>query len=387
MSSFESSFASEALNPDGFLVLRPDGGGNEAPDDFVCEYANPAAQALLGDRLEGAAILATRRTWGGLRAAWEMTLSTGLRSEHLIHWETGSGVHTLRFRAARAPEGRLYVWLDAQSRLAVGAARSDQALGTTAEESLRRTSALFQAVMQGSTDAIYTKNLEGQYTRINAAGARLMGRTVEEVVGHTDAELWPDEARASVAHDREVLAFRQTLTYEEAQSGGRVWLSTKGVLRDEQGRVFGLFGISRDITERKRMEEALHQEKARLQQALSAASVALFDLRMPQGLLRWGPGAAALLGQPSLPAEEPLMALLARLPPEDRLAMATRLAPSARLPLKLSLDFRVVGARGELRRLALWGEVHAGDGQEQRLLGVVVDLTQRSLTPPSDMAA
>ncbi|RKH71399.1 PAS domain S-box protein [Corallococcus aberystwythensis] len=373
-SSSASNFATEALNPDGFLVLRP-----QAPDDFLCEYANPAAQALLGDGLEGTAFLATRRTWAGLRSAWGMTLSTGLRSEQWIHGDPGSGMHTLRIRAARAPEGRLYVWLD----------DSSSQPPVAAPEPLRDTSALFQAVMQGSTDAIYTKNLAGQYTRINAAGARLMGRTMEEVVGHTDAELWPDEARASVAHDREVMAFRRTFTYEEAQSGhpGRVWLSTKGVLLDDQGRVFGLFGISRDITERKRMEEALHHNEARLQQALSAASATLFDLRMPEGLLRWGPGAAALLGQPSLPAEEPLTALLARLHPEDRMTVAARLASPARPAVKLALGLRVVGARGEVRRLTLWGEARAGDGQEARLLGVLVDMTRWSLAPPSEVAA
>ncbi|WP_375756500.1 PAS domain-containing protein [Corallococcus exercitus] len=493
-SSPASPFAIEALNPDGFLVLRPEGGRPDAPDDFLCEYANPAAQALLGDGLEDAPFLATRRTWMGLRAAWGMTLATGLRSEQWVHWDTGSRMHTLRVRAARARDGRLYVWLTEQAlephatpgamseldlcaaavehlpdacialdgrfqvRMANPAAErllgqphdrlegrvlwemveEEQdlplrqpllhalATGQSTEfeaalapsrrfvrvrgipvasglllyledtspqrrvgESPRHASALFHAVMHGSTDAIYTKNLEGQYTRINAAGAQLMGRKVEEVVGHTDAELWPAEARASVAHDREVLAFRRTLTYEEAQSGqpGRVWLSTKGVLRDEQGRVFGLFGISRDITERKRMEEALHQNEARLQQALRAASVTLFDLRMPEGLLRWGPGAAELLGQPSLPPEEPLAALLARLHPEDRMAVAARLASSTRPPVKLALDFRVVGARGEVRRLTLWGEAHAGDAREQRISGVLVDMTRRTLAPPSEVAA
>ncbi|MBN8229260.1 PAS domain-containing protein [Corallococcus macrosporus] len=370
-SSSASNFAIEALNPDGFLVLRP-----EAPDDFLCEYANPAAQTLLGHGLENALFLSTRRAWLGLRAAWGMTLDTGLRSEQWIHWDTGSGVHTLRVRAARAPEGRLYVWLTEQPQ--EHRAPPPGPDPRRDEASSRYATALFQAVMQGSTDAIYTKNLEGQYTRINAAGAQLMGRTVEEVVGRTDAELWPAEARASVAHDREVMAFRRTLTYEEAQSGqpGRVWLSTKGVLQDEQGRVFGLFGISRDITERKRLE-----------QSLRAASVTLFDLRMPEGLLRWGPGAAELLGHPSLPSEEPLTALLARLHPEDRMTVAARLTSSTRTPVKLALDFRVVGARGEVRSLTLWGEAHADDAREQRIIGVLVDLTWRTLAPPSGVAA
>ncbi|WP_158623377.1 PAS domain-containing protein [Corallococcus sp. CA053C] len=484
-------FASEALNPDGFLVLRPVGDVPELPEDFTCEYANPSAQALLGDSLVGEPFLASRPTWKGLRATWGATRVTGLRSEHLLRWDTGSGVHTLRVRAARARDGTLYVWLSDLSwevRASVDAmpeqdllvaalehlpeafvaldgqfqvrrvnraaeqllgrpreqlegqllwglvegepdvplrqpllralvtgqptefdtspGTSQQTLHVTAvptasglllylkntsrqhrgEEALRRASALFQAVMQGCPDALYTKNLEGRYTRINAAGAKLMGRQVEEVLGHTDEELWPDEARASMAHDREVLAFRRTLTYEEAQSG-RVWLSTKGVLRDEQGQVFGLFGISRDISERKRMEEALRQNEVRLQQALAAASVTLFDLRMPEGLLRWERDAATLLGQEALAPEEPLAALLARVHPEDRLSVAERLHHWTRIPGEVTLDFRVLDTRGGIRRLTLWGRARTEDGRVQRIIGILVDMTRRSPESPAGMVA
>jgi len=66
-----------------------------------------------------------------------------------------------------------------------------------------------------------------------------------------------------VAHDRAVFDSGQTATYEDADGGpgfGCIWQTIKGVLRQPDGAVHGLFGISRDITARRRQEEEREQE-------------------------------------------------------------------------------------------------------------------------------
>ncbi|NMO19190.1 PAS domain-containing protein [Pyxidicoccus fallax] len=494
MDSSANRYTLEALNPDGFLALRPRGERAAAPDDFLCDYANPAAEALLGPGLAGQPLLAGRPALAGMLAPWSTTVSTGERTEHAFSWGEGEAARQVRARAVRMEDGRLAVWLaditeearfvvDAEAfeermsayvecmpdaflaldggfrvRHANRAAEKllgfsrDELLGRSlwdayaegpestlrrqlqralstgrtvefeeclathqvhlratavpasggllvyladitqrrrTEDALRRTSALFTAVLQGCTDAIYTKDLAGRYTRINAAGARLMGKTVEEVVGHTDAELWPEEARTTTSHDREVLAFRHTFTYEESQRGPkqRVWLSTKGVLKDDTGTVFGLFGISRDITERKAMEEALRRNEARMLQALSAASLTLFDLRLPEGVLHWERNAAALFGQAELPGEETLGTFLSRVHPEDRLGVAERLARCAEAPGEVVLDYRVTLPDGQVRRQALRARSRAEDGRIGRVLGVLADITQRQPGTPGVIQA
>src|SRR5688500_16434109 len=52
---------------------------------------------------------------------------------------------------------------------------------------------LFRAIVEGTTDAVFVKDMDGRYTMINAAGARMLGRTPAEVVGRTDADLMPPE--------------------------------------------------------------------------------------------------------------------------------------------------------------------------------------------------
>lgn len=158
-----------------------------------------------------------------------------------------------------------------------------------AREELRRTSEIFRSILEGTTDAIYTKDLKGRYTLINSAGAKAVGYTVESLVGKTDQELFaPEVAKANAANDREVFAFGRTVTYEDAQpgvEGPRVWLSTKGVLRDSEGKVCGLFGISRDITQRKWAEEESRKHSEFQEQLMGIVS---HDIRSPLGaIMNW----------------------------------------------------------------------------------------------------
>jgi PAS domain S-box-containing protein len=157
------------------------------------------------------------------------------------------------------------------------------------EEALHQADALLRAVAEGTTDAIYVKDLTGRYLMINPAGARFLGRTVEEVIGKDDTELFSAEtARAIMEGDRRVLEAGDTLTYEDTGTAAgvtRCYLSAKSPYRDTRGRVAGILGISRDISERKQAEEDLRRtadELARSNENLQQfASVVSHDLREP----------------------------------------------------------------------------------------------------------
>jgi PAS domain S-box-containing protein len=149
-----------------------------------------------------------------------------------------------------------------------------------AEAELARTARLLNAVFDGTTDAVYVKDLEGRYVMINEPGARLIGRTATEVVGKDDLALFaPETARRIVSQDRQVLREGAPLTLEnvdaEASTGVvRTYLSTKAPYRDADGRVVGLVGITRDITARKRAEEERARALEREQAARAEAEVA-----------------------------------------------------------------------------------------------------------------
>ena len=123
---------------------------------------------------------------------------------------------------------------------------------------LQKNLALLRGITEGTTDAVFVKDLRGRYLMMNSAGARFMGRSVEEVIGKDDMELFnPESGREIMERDRSILQSGETQMYEEAGTAGgvsRVYLANKGPFRDANGQVVGLLGICRDITDRKRAE-------------------------------------------------------------------------------------------------------------------------------------
>jgi two-component system cell cycle sensor histidine kinase/response regulator CckA len=135
------------------------------------------------------------------------------------------------------------------------------------EEDLRESREFHRVVVEGKSDAVYAKDPAGRYRLFNAAASRVTGKSAEEVLGLDDTFLFPaDEARAVMDGDRIIVEAARTLTYEEhltsVDGEQLVFLSTKGPLFDEQCNVTGIFGITRDITERKKEEtECLEYER------------------------------------------------------------------------------------------------------------------------------
>ena len=150
----------------------------------------------------------------------------------------------------------------------------------------KRPPPMLVAIANCSTDAIFAKDEEGRYLLLNTAASRFIGKPPEDVLGHDDRAIFPPEqADFIMAVDRRVRETRQPETNEEAlltREGPRVFLATKGPLLDAQGRVFGTFGISRDISERKAAEVALHDNRERLRLLVdhAPAALAMFDREM-----------------------------------------------------------------------------------------------------------
>jgi PAS domain S-box-containing protein len=135
-----------------------------------------------------------------------------------------------------------------------------------AAEEIRRSRGLVEALFEGTTDAIYVKDREGRYLLANAAALRLFGRKAEELLGRDDhAVLPPGEAERVAAEDRRAMESDAPRTFEERTTAGggapRTLLSTKGPVRDGEGRVAGCFSLSRDVTSWKELEEQLRQSQ------------------------------------------------------------------------------------------------------------------------------
>ena len=122
---------------------------------------------------------------------------------------------------------------------------------------------LLRTLIDSLPDNIFVKDRQSRFLVNNLAHVRTLGAThPDEVLGKTDLDIFPAElANQYYGDEQTLMKSGQPLNREETvvnpRTGEKRWLQTTKVpLRDKQGEVVGLMGISRDITDRKQAEEA-----------------------------------------------------------------------------------------------------------------------------------
>jgi len=146
-----------------------------------------------------------------------------------------------------------------------------------AEEALWQERTMMLALLENIPDRIYFKDTASRFLRVNNAVARLFGlNEPAQVAGKSDLDFFSQEhARQTIADEQKVLETGQPIVdIEEKETwpdGSETWvLSTKMPLRDSDGKIIGTFGISHDITERKRAEKALQFTRFALDNAVDS---------------------------------------------------------------------------------------------------------------------
>ena len=169
-----------------------------------------------------------------------------------------------------------------------------------AAQELRRSEGLLEAISENSSAVIYAKDLDGRYLYINRRFAELFTLSAESFLGHTDYELFSkEEAEVFRTMDRRVATAGVALTAEEAvpvDGAVQTYLSVKCPLRDESGRIYAVFGISTDITDRKRTEEALRANEERTRLIIETALDAVITIDDTGAITGWSPQAERIFG-------------------------------------------------------------------------------------------
>ncbi|MET0626025.1 MAG: PAS domain-containing protein [Pyrinomonadaceae bacterium] len=207
----------------------------------------------------------------------EMPLSRALRGERVRDVEMVIAPKGGRARVVLASGAAIYG--PDGAKLGAVVVMRDFTERKQTQEALKRESSLLHALMESIPDAIYFKDAEGRFTRVNRHAPYRGGRAPEEVVGKTDFDFFVEEhARAAYEDEQRIVRTGEPILDKEEKEtytdGSTTWLSTTKVpVFDEAGRVTGIVGISRDITERKRAEES-RLELAREQAARAEAEAA-----------------------------------------------------------------------------------------------------------------
>ncbi len=173
---------------------------------------------------------------------------------------------------------------DTWDRVFVGI--SDITKRREAENALGAERDLLQSLMDNIPDTIYFKDTASRFTRINRAQAKVLGVAVpEEAVGKTDLDFQEtDLARSFYEEEQRIIETGEPLInrieFNPTPDGKRRWFSaTKVPIKNPEGSVIGIAGISRDITERKQVDEKLAASEAELRTLFGAMQdvVIVFD--------------------------------------------------------------------------------------------------------------
>lgn len=262
-------------------------------DECRVSFLNPAAEALLEAKAAAAVgrdvgeLLtlvdeATGEPLGGpLRTAFSRGVSLSLDGEPAVRRRDGSlqavevtstpirdhrdrlmgGVMVLRDvstnRARAHAEREAYAALDRR------VAERTRALDRTMTV-LRESTTLLRTIAASTPELIVAKGRDGRIMMVNPAALQVMGLSQAQVIGRSEADIFGDdgETAVSAANDRRVIETGRPAVVEEHRTIGgisRTFLVTKSPLRDEDGVVFGLVGVAKDITDRKRAQLELEQ--------------------------------------------------------------------------------------------------------------------------------
>ena len=141
-----------------------------------------------------------------------------------------------------------------------------------AGKALEDTNTLLNSLLETIPDVFFAKDLQGKYIAINANLAKFFSKSISEIIGKDDTELFsPEFGKSVMFKDQEIMTKGMTKTVEELVPNNGVngtFLTIKTPLKDSTGNITGLIGLTRDITDRKKAEEAVIKKSQQLEQAL-----------------------------------------------------------------------------------------------------------------------
>jgi len=134
-------------------------------------------------------------------------------------------------------------------------------LSNKPEKDPQESNNLLQSIIGEITDTIFVKDISGRYIVMNSAGANILEKSIEEIIGKDDTQLFPHNvAHKLMEEDQKIIASGREIAFDDEVSiNGKIlnFHTVKVPYRNYRGNIIGVIGIARDITERKKYEKEL----------------------------------------------------------------------------------------------------------------------------------
>jgi PAS domain S-box-containing protein len=242
---------------------------------------------------------------------------------------------------------------------------------------------LLRAIFDTARDAIFAKDRDLRYVKVNRAMCELWGVGESHLIGKTAAEaLGREVGEVADREDRHVLDGRVVETESEHPIGPvlHTFSTIKVPLRDDSGEVIGLCAIVRDITARKWTEQALRKSERRLATLMNNLPGMVYRCRSDRS---WtmefvSQGSEALLGYaPHDLIGNAKVAYGELVDGRDADRVWKTVQNALALGRTFELEYRVQTASGEVRWVAERGVGVAEEGDEEIIEGFITDVTPR----------
>ena len=250
------------------------------------------------------------------------------------------------------------------------------------DQRLRESRARLSAFTNNSPELMCLKDRDGRYRFVNAKFLERHAVREEEVIGRTDAELFPRQrALALAAHDSDVLASGEAVQFEEhSRDGGleRFTLVSKFPVFDDAGKVSGVGVVAGDITDRRLTEQALREQRTLLAEAQKVAGLGSWEWDPDSGRVLWSGELYRIYGVSPESFQPGFESYLERVHPEDRQNSGAMMARALMDGRGFTMQERIVRPGGEVRHLRSHGEVVRNEaGKPIKILGACLDVTEQ----------
>lgn len=311
----------------------------------------------------------------GVRSAVVLPLSTALRRLG------GLILGSEQADAYSEVEVRYLELVADQVALAVDNALRDEEQRRSEEELLKQ-KAHFEKLFELAPEAIVLRDLENRILRVNQEFTRMFGYSAEEVLGrNVKALLVPDEARQQCDELREALNRGERVNAEvirRRKDGTRLNVSFVAAPVSVSGKDLEIYGIYRDITDRKRAEEKLRRSEAYLAEGQRLTHTGSWARSMSTGELYYSVESLRIFGLDPERTRPTVEIFLNRLHPDDRASVQETIDYAVRERSDFERDYRIVLDDGTIRHVHVLGHpVMNGAGELTEFVGTHVDVTEQ----------
>ncbi len=248
-----------------------------------------------------------------------------------------------------------------------------------AERALGRSEERFRKLFEESNDAIFIHTLDGWILDVNSRACQMVGYSPEQLRGMRIHSLHAEEAEEASSTALEETTQSRSTRFESAfkrADGTLIDVEVSARLVDQREGL--VQAIVRDITERKRAEEALQESQERLSKAQRIARLGFWDWNITANELYWSDEIYRIFGLDPQEFGATYEEFVDCVHSDDRELVQEHLDAALQDGAEYGVDHRIVLPGGEVRHVHEQGEVDRdADGAPVRLVGTVIDITER----------